>query len=320
MNTTQNHTTAPDAPDAPAAQRHDAAHTHAIRKWLTVLTVLMLGSWVVFGIFLFRHGASNAAHSNPYNGPGGPAAAGPGPWGQLEYTPIIIAPPLEYVSEISLDFSGAPEWHFPNIYLNGLSALCEEIGLSRPLGAKLVSMAKPAKSFRGLSIHPPKQFVMDLSGKDRSALYAVLCQYPQNFDQRNQFAFRGASPDEWFAGSMVSAATRKIVEPLIYRRGEFMYFADLRIILDSIAPKKELHHLLKTLRREATFLIHLKVSDKSDIEALVNYWGRSGRVQEVRPIIESMARSGGDKAINITYLLPPLARRRLYTYPAGGDT
>jgi hypothetical protein len=74
--------------------------------------------------------------------------------------------------------------------------------------------------------------------------------------------------------------------------------------------------LLKTLRRDSTFLAMLKVSGESNLDELVNYWGRGGRVQDVRPILESLMQRPGTHSINVTHLLPPLARRRLYTYPA----
>ena len=93
-----------------------------------------------------------------------------------------------------------------------------------------------------------------------------------------------------------------------------MYFSDMRSIADAIPSRDQRVHLLRTLKRDATFLVHVKISPKSDIERLANYWGRGGRTHEVRPILESLMQRGGE-SINITHLLPPLARRKLYTYP-----
>jgi len=243
-------------------------------------------------------------------------AATTGPWGELQYEPIVIAPPLEYVSENDVDYSGKVVWHFPNVGSTGLSVLLKEIGLAAPIVAELESMAKANVSLPGMSLYPSKEFVRGLNPEDRAKLYLTLCDYRQNRDLRTQYLFRGDSVDQWFAGSTVSPETRKLVDPFIYRRGNFMYFADMRNIADSIASHDQHLALLRTLRRDATFLVHVKLSEKSDIETLVNYWGRGGRAQEVRPILESLMRRGGDQSINITHLLPPLARRRLYTYPA----
>jgi len=294
-------------------QSRGVAQTRAMRKWLILLTVLLAGCWAVLGVLLFQNGRAGTAHANPQ---AAAAVAPSGPWGRLECTPLVLSPPLEYLAENSVDYSGEPAWHFPNVYSAGLSALFKEIGLSESLGARLLPLARPARSFGGLTIHPPRQLVLGLSPEDRRALYVALCEYPQNADQRNQFAFRADSADQWFAGSSVSPGTRKLVEPLIYRQGGFVYFADMRSINDSIPSGAERSGLFKALRREATFLVHLRVSGDSDVDALVNYWGRGGRALDVRPIIESLARSPAGGAINITHLLPPFARSRLYTYPA----
>ena len=296
-----------------AAPEDDAVTTaRPIERWVAVLVVLTIAVLVVIGVLILSNATSDFVRGNPDDNP----SSSSGPWGELELTPIVIAPPLERIAENSVDYSGDVAWHFPNIYLAELSALFKRIGLSRPLREKLVSMAVPAKSFPGLSIHPPRQFVLDLDPQDRAALYIALNRYPQNIDQRNQFSFCGSSPDRWFARSTVSPATRKLVEPLIYRRGEFMYFADLRNIEGSLTSPAERANLLKTLLSDVTFLVHLKVSADSDLEALVNYWGRGGRAHEVRPLLESLMRQPGEQTINIMHLLPPLARSRLYTYPA----
>ena len=246
--------------------------------------------------------------------------AGAGPWGQLEYLPIVISPPLEYVAENDVDFSGEVVWHFPNVGSAGLSALLREIGFAAPLVAELESMAKANVSLPGMSLYPSKEFVLGLSAEARAKLYLALCDYKQNSDHRNQFLFRGDSLEQWFAGSTISPETRKLIGPLIYRRGNFMYFADMRTIVSSLPSRDGRLNLLRALRRDATFLVHVKISAKSDLEALVRYWGRGGRVQDVRPILESLVQRGNDQSISITHLLPPMPRRKLYTYPAQSIT
>jgi len=234
--------------------------------------------------------------------------------------PIVIAPPLEFIETPPTEYySEGIAWHFPRIGPVKLSALFKSIDLSAQLRDKLISMAERNESIGGMSIRPPRQFALNICPKDRSALYVALREYRLNDDQQAQFRFRGSSPDEWFAGSGVSPTTRELVEPLIYRRGEFMYFGDFRTI-GHVASRTECSNLLKTLMRDVTFLVHLKVSPDSDLEALVKYWGRGGRAHEVRPILEAMMQKGGEQAINITHLLPALARRKLYTYPTRSDS
>ena len=306
----------PEDASASHAEAVKTAH-HSMRKWVSVLAVFVAASWVLIGVVMFQNrtpaiakGAMNSSAATR------PMVAGAGPWGQLEYTPIVISPPLEYVEENELDFSEPVAWHFPNVGSERFARLLKETGLAAPLAAELKSMAKANFELPGMSIYPSKEFLLGLSAEARAKLYLALYNYRCNRKLHTQFLFRGNTPDQWFAGSTVSPEIRKLVEPLIYRHGNFMYFDDMQSIANSIPSRGQRLELLKTLRRDATFLVHVKVSKKSDIEAMVNYWGRGGRVQDVRPILESLVQRGGEQHINITHLLPPLARRRLYTYPA----
>src|SRR5207248_590158 len=70
---------------------------------------------------------------------------------------------------------------------------------------------------------------------------------------------------------------------------------------------------------ERTFLMRLRITPETDIDALVRYWGRGGRGEELRPLLESMAQIPGGASVNISYLLPPFARVRLYTYARPTD-
>ena len=307
----------PRPEDSPVLHAEAVKTARSIRKCLFVLGLFVAGSWVFIGMVIFQHRVAARANGNPNTLTATkPMVATAGPWGELRYTPIVISPPLEYVAESDVDLSGKVVWHFPNMGSVKLSALFRKIGFASPLVAEMESMSKANVSLPGMSIYPSKEFVLGLSAEVRAKLYRALCEYGDNRDHRNQFLFRGESPDQWFAGSTVSPQTRKLVEPFIYRQGNFMCFADMRSIVDSIPSRDQYLALLRTLRRDATFLVHVKISAKSDIETLVNYWGRGGRAQEVRPILESLMQCGGDQSINIIHLLPPLARRRLYTYPA----
>ena len=296
--------------------RNNAAITgHSFKRGAAAVAIVMVAALIPC-VAILHNSTLNSARTNP----DAASSAVAKPWGQLEYMPIVIAPPLEFVPDMSIEYYSKPTaWHFRKIGPDRLSILFQKTGLSAPLSEKLLSMAEPNEAIGGMSIHPSRQFVLDICPKDRAALYLTLGDDWRNIDQQNLFRFHGSSPDDWFAGSAVSPATRRLVEPLIYRRGEFMYFVDLPS-LGYLASRTERLNLLKTLLRHSTFLAHLKISPASDLEALVKYWGHGGRAHEVRPILEALMQRGDEQTINITHLLPALARRKLYTYPARSDS
>ncbi|MDP6633554.1 MAG: hypothetical protein QGG42_01480 [Phycisphaerae bacterium] len=285
------------------------------KKWIIVLSVAAVLSWVLSGavLILTSHARIETADARGYP-PADSYRTNSGPWGRLEHLPVVIAPPLENVSENIEDFSASAVWRFPNVGPAELPVLFESISLSDSLRTKLLSMAQIDISLRGMVIRPSREFVLGLSRIDRGKLYTALCGYMENGDQQKQFVFRGTSPEQWFTGSGVSPDTRKLVEPLIYRHRGFMYFADLRSIAETVNPPSQLPRLVRALSRDATVLVHLKLDKNDNIDALVKYWGCGGREQQVRPILESLVRNGVEREINIVHLLPPLARRKLYTY------
>jgi hypothetical protein len=146
-------------------------------------------------------------------------------------------------------------------------------------------------------------------------LYLQLAKSSLNADQGSSFRFFGTSTDAWFHGSSISAETRALIEPLVYRDGEIMHFADAEIVHTKITDKAELQRLAKVLLRQPTVLVRLAVDQSSQITDLAQYWGRGGRSTDVRPLLESVAGAGSAGEIDIVHLLPAFARNRLYRYP-----
>jgi len=301
--------------DAPATLR-------SVTRWLKVLAVLVIASWGLLAIQMLPRndgdtGASNAdTHSAASRSATPPtrAATDRAPWGQLSYVPITISPPLELMPPASPPTPGEVQWHFPNTISERLPALFSEIGLSEPLRKKLLPLAEIDPGIEGLTIRPTREIVLGLSPEERSALYVTLAEFRENLDQRNAFRFCGNSLDEWLEYSPLSPETRKLIEPLVYRHGSFLFFADLRSIDESLPSPEERSGLIKALSHESTFQVRLEYSEQSDLEQLVEYWGRGGRTREVRPILESLCEARGARSIDVTLLLPPFARSRLYTY------
>lgn len=304
-------------PRAGAAQT--GGHATVPRTWLAVVTVFVVVPWVIVAALYFRdlkpapEAATPAAPSQP---------AVSGPWGQLTTTPIVVSPPLEYVS---LDWGrhsdGADEWHFPGVSAEEVERFLATAGLPREQVAPLVSRARPDPSHGGVILTPDPELVRSLTPEVRARLYTLLAKTPLNGNQANSFRFFGSSTDSWLGGSLMSPETRRILEPLIYRQGEVLHFADVELFRSQVTDALERQRAAKTLLRESTMLVRLTVRDVSEVAALVEYWGRGGRRTDVRPILESIAGAGSDRSIDIVHLLPALMRNHLYRYPkiSAGD-
>jgi len=306
-----------------AASRRGAFHLpQSLRWWLAVLTVLAVGSWVNFALHLLQGGTYQPADPAVATAPAckkPPTPLGPheiveGPWGRLEMVPITIAPPLECLWQASGNELYETAWFFPKTNKARLTTRLAELGLSEPLQAELLLRAKADPSIDGHTIRPSKELVLKLSPEDRAKLYVELHGYPENKAQSEAFRFCGTSSEPWFGDAPILPETKRLVESLIYRRGGFMFFADRRTIEPMLPSDQERLALIRALTRESTWMLNLKISAETDVDALVRYWGRGGRTEQLRPILEALTRLPGKQSLEVSRLLPPFARQRIFTY------
>jgi hypothetical protein len=300
----------------PERRAGDRAVVVLPRAWLiTGLTFLMVPWIAVAAIYLRDPAAQTEGSLQPATtGPSRPAAAGP--WGHLTVTPIVVSPPLEYVAaDWGRNDDGPFRWHFPGTSVEVLHAFLASTGLTADQVARLEASVRADNRIRGLTLQPDLELLRSLDSQVRARLYFQLAKSRLNADHGNSFRFFGASTDAWLGGTPISAETRQLVEPLIYRNGDIMHFADVEIVRSLVKDPEELRRLAKALLRQSTMLVRLSVDQTSEIPKLAEYWGRGGRATDVRPLLESVVGAGSDGSIDIVHLLPSFARNRLYRYP-----
>jgi hypothetical protein len=284
------------------------------RGWLLALVALFVAPWLIAGA-LYSWSANESGEDPATAGadrPGTPAAIGP--WGRLTVTPIVVSPPLEYVSTDRAS-AGTLAWYFPNTSLDVIGAFLAASGLAAGDAERIRATARPEPRIEGYVAFPDRELLRRIDPQVRARIYTELARSSLNFDQIHAYRFLGASPAQWFDGSPVSAETRKLVEPLIYADGSFIHFADLELVRPLIADPAELRRLVKALHRQSTVIVRLSIADAREIGPLAEYWGRGGRRTDLQPLLESLAGAGPDRSIDIVHLLPSFARDHLYRYP-----
>ena len=232
-------------------------------------------------------------------------------WGRLSQTRIKISPPIEFIEELDTSKVGS-DWHFSNAWSMKLDELLASFGIEQPVRDELSPLSE---SSLDEVIHVTNEVLEKIPLTTRAKVYDHLAQDPRNVDQFNAFRFCGGSVDDWFQRSKLRPELVERIKTMVYSRGPVLFFSDLRLILPHLQNERERVRLLKVLSRESTRLVRLHVDKDSDIEALVDYWGRYGRAKDVRPILESLALKFKGGSIDIVHLLPPFARERIYTYP-----
>jgi hypothetical protein len=279
---------------------------------------LVVVPWLIVGALYFRSapGAGGGLDARQ------PASAAEAPSvvrggakarGQLITTPIVISPPLEYVPT---DWGPLepPAWRFPQTTPQELEAFLSSSGLTREEVGRLLASTAPDQSIKGVIVRPDPALLRNLNPAVRAVIYLQLAKTPMNPRQRDAYRYFGTA-EAWLGSSAISSQTRRLVDPLLYRHGEFLYFADIDLVRPEIKDPAELQRLAKALLRETTVLASLRIDDVSQVDAIAEYWGRGGRRTDIRPLLESIATNGPHQAIDVSHLLPTFARQHLYRYP-----
>ena len=287
------------------------------KTWLAALAVLLVVPWVVAGLLYLRESRPDAREpsvaSPAATVSGAPASAGP--WGRLTVTPIIVSPPVEYIAADWGRLAGVTSWFFPGASMEQVESLLSSSGLAADDVSRLRAAARPEPRIAGVVVAPDAELIRRLSPEVRGRIYGELGKSPLNFDQANSFRFLGDSNHAWLGGSLISPETRRVVEPLIYRQGAFLHFADAEAVRSQVSDPVELRRLAKTLLRQSTVLVRLHVDDASQVDDLSEYWGRGGRRIDLRPLLESVVEAGPTAELDVVHLLPTFARNHLYRYP-----
>ncbi|WP_221031794.1 hypothetical protein [Actomonas aquatica] len=236
-------------------------------------------------------------------------------WGELELTRIVIEPPDELIS-INAETRTSVTWHFVGYSEDQLIDLLNNAALPVNLQARLLDHQSWERRADRLLLRVPKDLILALPMESRRVLYAALSPFAENGGQWAPASFRANSAADWFAGSGLTDRTVSLVQPLLYRRGAALLFSDLDLILADIKTQRQRMLLLRTLARSTAQLAKLRIRPDTDLSAVIDYWSVGQARRAIAPLLKSLPRDEDGFAIDLVHLLPPAARRLVYTYDA----
>jgi len=270
---------------------------------LLLATVATVGAlWIAEELWGVERGAIGSTYTIPA-----------GPWGTLSVQPILLEAPANL---LSTNFRlGDNRWYFQATQPVEVDGLLRSAGLTPDQIAQILPALQIVPERPGLlAVLPSDDLVRSLSPEARSSLYEQLAAIPENFAQVEPFRTTELHLDEWLGVSTLPPDVVRQVKDLLWRRGNALLFSDYNLVADSINSPQVKLQLLRHLTRKASLVVKLPVSDHADVDPLVQYWGVGGRADKVRPLLASLAQSGGGE-LDISNLLPAFARQRLYRFP-----
>lgn len=238
---------------------------------------------------------------------------GPGAWGRVETVPILLSPPREFAAYFQKELEHL-DWHFPEMTQAQVGNLLAQLGFDAQVTSELMANARWNVATNSCEIFVRPEGVADMPREPKERLYDWLSLHDINVSHANAFRYCGELLDDWFRDTELNDATVDLLRSFSYRRGPYWVFADLPLLAQRVKGE-ELTQALKVLSRESTFLLKLHVDSSDSISDLSDYWGFGKRNKDIRPLLESLRFIPGGQIIDIVHLLPPFARRLLYTYP-----
>lgn len=278
------------------------------RVWIHLIGLGLLLGALYYGGWLVFPGRSES-ESSPRSAPSSVTNR----WGQLEVIPIMIERPLEY---FSYDAPPPPRlrWFFERHTPAQLLDLLMTCGLSDHQMTILADTNRWQATPDGIWVEPDLETIRDLEPASRERLYGVLAESLVNPDQRYPACYRGERFEDWFDQCGLAPAQIELIERMTYRRKGVFCFSDMQYLRRVLPPDTRLQ-VARTLARVPSLLVNLRITPKTDLSAILDYWGTSSRLRQAKPLLESVKRTREGSSINIAWFFPPVPRLWLYTYP-----
>ena len=231
------------------------------------------------------------------------------PWGDFEYTRLPLEEPRELLPNTTAPL-GAPRWFFGNLHRQEIVDLFKNSGLTAEQRKLLLDPGRWQAAQTGIYISPPPDLVLEMSRPAREKIYSVLDDYPANSAQCHPFRFSQEGLEEWFKDTGLRTDQVELLRKLIYGQNGSLCFCDGAIV-QSLFSATDFQRFVKCLYGERTFLMKLRITPETDLDALLRYWEPGGHAQALKPLLASLALLPGGGSINVSALMPPFASRQI---------
>jgi hypothetical protein len=242
--------------------------------------------------------------------------ASPGPWGKMRCTYIYLEAPKSLVDTFPLP-NTRPRWTFMQTDQPQLPDLFKRAGLSDAFVSVLLDPKNIVLEDGRCHLFPPLPDLEAMTPESRTIIYTELSKYPDNEFHADPVLIVGQSVEEWYRTSKLRPEIIAKIGQMSYKRGDTIAFSDVSAILNYARGDGEARAIFKAFTRTRALMVKLEVDRTTNVEDIVSYWtlGMGLRRKDVEPLVQSIIDTDGIEALPLSHLLPPLARKLMYTYP-----
>jgi hypothetical protein len=197
-----------------------------------------------------------------------------------------------------------------------VAAVIDRPGLPEQARQELLDRNRWREEPGRVEVSPSHQAVFSLPGDVRAGIYDVLARWEENEFQHSPYFVPGDDVRRWLAGTGLRQELIDLIARTAYSVGEAVYFSDLPLAIAATTSHAESRSLLKALSRTESVILRLRLDDTADLDSIRRYWAAgAANAKDFLPLLESVAANSRINHLELVHLLPPTARRLLYTYP-----
>lgn len=240
-----------------------------------------------------------------------------GVWGDLQEWDIRLEQPLEYVGFEKTTEKG-PFWSFGTLTQQAVEGLLVKSGCSEDQCKRLLQ-TRMSGTGEVFVLQPDSDTILSLTPETRSKLYLALSQNQANRFQVAPYFIPKGDVDALFSGhNEFGYKGITLVKKLLYQRNGFTYFSDPEVVLKALDSDQRRISFMQVLTGQNAVLARLLIRPDSDIDKPLNYWALSMNgvlLKDLAPLLLAQKREPEGGSLSILYLLPSMARERLFTSP-----
>ena len=286
-----------------------------------MLIGVLIVPWAILLVWLGGRRTHEAASYNLGSAePGSTATAKevttttPGPWGNLETTPLSLELPDEFVF-VPPPTQPPIRWFFHGYTKDKAIDFLRTCGMAATQLDTLANKAAWTTTADGAAVRPGDELILSMSPDLRAKVYSLLVECPENSTQIDPIWFRANELEHRLKHSEWTEASSTLLKKLLYPQGDLLLFADFEPALRQLPDDPQRHCFMRTVSRKETLLVRLKIDADSDVNAIGNYWGLGGRKKDLIPFLRAVQRVDKACKVSALALLPHFAREHLFTYP-----
>jgi len=238
-----------------------------------------------------------------------------GPWGTLQSFPVFIAAP-DWILDMFPLPSAVTTWTFRGLTADDVAALIDRPGLPEAAAAELLDRSRWTVMDDAIRVLPSDMTVRSLPPDTRAAIYNALARWEENEFHHSPYFIPGNDARAWLAETGLPEHLVDLVARTAYPVGDINCFSDLPLLVAASTSYAEGRTLLKALSRTQTMILRVRIDGAADVPQIRDYWSAGpANAKDFLPLLESIATNDDVRHLDIVHLLPPTARKLLYTFP-----